>query len=142
MGACAAAAGDQFNWTRKQLASLAGRIEESTAEQRKHTTILTDVNEAVRRSGVHLEEIGLKASDIEEALHRNAHSNIAMNRAMMSIQFFLASVANGNLQSRDAALAALEISFKELEAVKGAAHPLLLLRVTTSQLTNLYLHFP
>jgi hypothetical protein len=99
---------------------LAGKLETSAAEQEKHTTILTDVNEAVRRSGVHLEEIGLKTSDIEEALRRNAVSNVAMSRAMMSIQFFLASIASGNLQSRDAALAALEVTFKELQAVEGA----------------------
>ena len=119
-----AAVGQQYTRTREQLQSVAGKLEVAAGERAEQAEVLAEVRQVVHDSGAHLEDIGLRAADIAAVLQRAEVTREAMSRGMMAIQFFLASVAQGNVADRDAAMQLLEASFREqcaaLPSAQGA----------------------
>lgn len=120
-----AAVSEQYTRTREQLATVAGKLDAAAGERAEQAEVLAEVKQVVHESGAHLEDIGLRAADIAAVLQRAEVTREAMSRGMMAIQFFLASVAKGNVADRDAAMQLLEASFREqcaaLPSAQGAA---------------------
>lgn len=99
----------------------------SQQEQTRQAEVLDAVNDAVASSGAALEQLDLKSSDIAAELRRSSVSNEAMARSVMSLQYFLAAVAEGSVTDREQALAMLKQSFQDqavtLPSVQEAGTP-------------------
>lgn len=101
---------------KEELTRLRGMLNASQEEQTRQAEVLDAVNDAVKSSGAALEGLDLKSDDIAAELRRGAVSNEAMARSVMSLQFFLAAVAEGSVTDREQALAMLKQSFHEQAA--------------------------
>lgn len=113
---------------KEELGKLRGLLSASQEEQARQADVLEAVNDAVRNSGAALESLDLKSTDIAAELRRNAASNEATARSIMSVQYFLAAVAQGTVTDREQALAMLQQSFQDQAATlpsvqEQSAHP-------------------
>eukprot|EP00892_Ulva_mutabilis_P000063 jgi/Ulvmu1/10057/UM006_0004.1 len=117
---------------KEELTRLRGLLSASQEEQARQADVLAAVNDAVRDSGAVLDSLDLKSADIAAELRRNAASNEATARSIMSVQYFLAAVAQGTVTDREQAMAMLQQSFQDQAAtlpsvqeqkqIEGAKH--------------------
>jgi hypothetical protein len=118
---------EYYNKAQAEFAAVRSQLDSSSKEQKRQAEVLADVNEAVQKSGAQLEGIGLQNSDLVSLLARAERSNEAMGRSMVALQFFLASVAQGDVVDRDQAMRLMDEAMRQQHACLPSSQGALLL---------------